>query len=276
MLGMGLLMLAGTAYAGTTPSFGAVSCAAGTAETQAAPRAVAVRAVQGRGGAQVRPAAQVTRNDKADATFELRPAADGGAEVTAVSGDLRVTKTVQATGEVVLKLASGQETVNIAITNNGTTVQRGRQRVDLPRSSRSNSRIGEARRLLADSPSVLRYRALADALINADDRTPSGIAMIITDAEVGLLTGDVGAPRRIAEHLGRRGRAGTRPAGMALDCFALMETRMTEAWTDYVSCYISVSGNILENRMQELCAVRWLVQIESYWFGFLSCTGFNW
>ena len=26
---------------------------------------------------------------------------------------------------------------------------------------------------------------------------------------------------------------------------------------------------------RHLCALRWIIQVESYWFGFLSCTGFS-
>ncbi|MGC4082119.1 MAG: hypothetical protein QM736_08445 [Vicinamibacterales bacterium] len=153
---------------------------------------------------------------------------------------------------------------------------RGRKLVDMPRGGHAAERALDARRLLADSTAVTRYRALADSLIDTDDQSPAALAVIIADATVGLLSGDVGAPRRLAKHLAGRGGVGARPAGMALDCFTVMEQRMTEAWRDYTSCYISVSDNPLYAFYQELCATRWVVQVESYWFGFVSCTGFNW
>lgn len=223
----------------------------------------------------VRPAAQVTRNERADVTFEVRPAADGGTQVTATGGGVQVTKTVQATGEIVLQLKAGSDTVSIGVNGRGTTVNRGRQRIDLPRNVDAPGRRPAVRRLLAESDAVVRARGVADVLMMANDRSPAAMGLILTDAVLGVLSGDVGAPRRIAEFMARGGSRNVRPAGMAIDCFTLMEQRMVEAWTDYVSCWMSVSSLIFSDYLQEACALRWVVQAESYWFNFISCTGFN-
>ena len=225
--------------------------------------------------AGLRPAAQVTRNEKADVTFEVRPAADGGTQVTATSSGVQVTKTVQATGEFVLQLKAGSDTVSIAVNGRGTTVNRGRQRVDLPRNVDAPGRRPAARRLLAESDAVVRARGVADALMMANDRSPAAMGLILADAVLGVLSGDVGAPRCIAEFMARGGAKKLRPAGMAIDCFTLMEQRMVEAWNDYVSCWMSVGSLIFSDYLQEACALRWVVQAESYWFSFISCTGFN-
>jgi hypothetical protein len=110
------------------------------------------------------------------------------------------------------------------------------------------------------------------ALLESEDRSPASLAFITSDAVAGLLTGDVGAPRRIAQFMARPGMSKVRQAGMAVDCFTLMETRMNDSWTDYMGCVASVLGY---SYFQDLCAYRWVIQSESYWFNFISCTGFN-
>ena len=99
------------------------------------------------------------------------------------------------------------------------------------------------------------------------------MATMLASAVAGLLTGDVGAPRRIAQFMARRGLSKVRRAGMAIDCYTLMEIRFTDAWTDYVGCVASVLSGF--TYWQDLCAYRWVLQSESYWFNFISCTGFN-
>ena len=106
----------------------------------------------------------------------------------------------------------------------------------------------------------------------ADEWSAAAVAVIVADGTVGVLTGDVGAPGRGAQHLSRRGRARSRPAALAVDCFYLMETRFVTAWDDYVSCYYAVQDNPI---YANLCAWRWTLQVESYWFSFISCSGFS-
>lgn len=250
-------------------------CPAGVGPQVTAASFQVARQAQPRPRAGVRPAAQVTRSEKADVTFELRPSADGGAELTATNGGVQITKTVRPTGEFVLTLKSGADVVTMTVTGKGTTVSRGRQSVALPRGVDAPGRRPAARRMLADSESVVRYRGMADALMAANDRSPAALGVIIADAMLGVLSGDVGAPRRIAEYLAHGGTKRMRPAGMAIDCFTLMEQRMTEAWNDYVACWFSVGNIMFSDYWQELCAARWLIQVESYWFNFISCSGFN-
>lgn len=227
------------------------------------------------GARATKTAAQVTRNERANVTFEVRPSGDGGAELTATAAGVEISKSVQPTGEFVLTVKAGADAVTVAVSGRGTRLSRGRQSVDLPRGADAPGRRPAARRMLADSDAIVRYRAMADGLMASDDRSPAALGVIIADAMVGALSGDVGAPRRVADFLARGGRKNARPAGLAIDCFTLMEQRMVEAWSDYVSCWMSVSNIMFSDYWQELCAVRWVIQVESYWFNFLSCSGFN-
>jgi hypothetical protein len=260
--------------AATSPAparFGAASCSAAPAAVATATQVATRPAASGR--ERVRPVAQVTRNQAADVTFEVRPAASGGVEVAATRGDLQVTKTVQSTGEFVLTLTNARDTVAISVSGQGTTVTRGKSTVALRRNDASPDTDDKARRLLADSRAVLAYRSLAAALIDAEDRSPASMALIVGDAVVGMLTGDVGAARRIAKFLAHRAADNRRPVGMAIDCFTLMEQRMVEAWVDYWSCYGSLYPYSL---IFDACGYRWVLQVESYWFSFISCSGFSW
>jgi hypothetical protein len=220
----------------------------------------------------VRPAAQVTRNERADVTFELRPSSSGAIELIARRGGLEVAKTVRPDGEFVLEIAAGGDRVAIAVSGEATTVARGRAKVTLPRGAETEAMAAAARRLLAESGAIVQFRALAAALVADDDRSPAGIATIVADAAVGTLTGDVGATGRAAQYFGRRGRGPVRQAALAVDCFALMETRFVEAWDDYNACWISTMWS---GFYQNLCAWRWTLQVESYWFSFISCSGFS-
>jgi hypothetical protein len=218
------------------------------------------------------PAAQVKRNDRADVTFELRPSADGGVTLGARGHGLTITKTVQSNGDFVLDIETARDRVVIAASGSGATVTRGDSVLTLSRSDSSDAPLVAVRKALAGSDAIVRYRALAAALMQNDDRSHEALALIIADAAVGLLTGDVGAPGRVARLLGERARGRVRPVGMAVDCFTVMETRMVDAWYDYGLCFESTAYNSF---YQSLCSWRWTIQVESYWFNFLSCTGFS-
>jgi hypothetical protein len=238
---------------------------------------VAIAGFEPGGGASAREpqptaVAQVTRNDRADVTFELRPAAGGAIALVGRSGNFEVTKTVQSNGEFTIELATPRDHVAISVTGGGATVTRAKSPVRLSRSDASETPAAAARQLLAGSTAVVRFRAVAAALMQTDDRSHASLGFIIADATVGLLAGDVGAPGRVARLLGDRKRANVRPAGMAVDCFTVMETRMVEAWNDFGMCYMSTAYNSF---YQNLCSWRWTIQVESYWFNFLSCTGFS-
>lgn len=259
------------AWAAGASTFGAVSCAEPVGAKATPVRlATSGQGTGRRGAVAARPAAQVSRNERADVTLELRAADGGGAEVVGTSGDLQIKKTVQNGGDFVLEISTPRDRVSVAVSGQETSASRGRTRVRMPRSTAGGAEEGRTRRLLADSEAVLRMRGVAAALIDSDDRSPAALSVVMADAIVGMLAGDVGAPRRVAKYLARNGGSGVRPAAMAVDCFTVMETRMNEAWNDYTACWSSVYPTL-----QTWCGYRWILQAESYWFSFLSCSGMS-
>ncbi|MGE3520972.1 MAG: hypothetical protein AB7J63_18680 [Vicinamibacterales bacterium] len=227
-----------------------------------------------RGGAVVEAvAAQVSRSDQADLTFEIRPL-ENGVQVVGRRGRLEITKSVHPGGEFELELAVARgDKVTFAVNSESTRVSRGKTNVTLPHGTPDEAAEMKIRRLLADSPAVAQFRAAAAALVDTEDSSPPALAFVVSDAAVGALTGDVGAPGRVAKHLGRNARGRVRPAGMAADCYTVMETRMMFASNDYQQCWIST---IYNSFYQGMCSWRWLLQVESYWFSFISCSGIKW
>jgi hypothetical protein len=217
------------------------------------------------------PAAQVIRNDRADATFEIRQRDDHSVEMNGRSGDLQISKSVTSDGGLLLDLRTGSDHVSIGVSGQGTTVTRNGATVSWPRGS-SDARPQEARRLLAGSESLLQFRRIGASLIEAGDRSVPGVAVLIADAAVGQLTGDVGAVRRAARFLAHAGDSNRRPAALLPDCFQTMDSDMIFALDDYAACLGSVWGNVL---WEDLCAWRWVVEVESVWFQFIGCSGFG-
>ena len=258
-----LLQAASCPVPGANLHLGGSRTAAKVASLQAGQEAVTSRR---------HPVAQITRSERADATFEVRPGEDGAVQLNGRRGDLEFTKSVLSDGTFTLSLSAGGDRVTIAVTSDATVVTRGRSKITLSGGTGTEEQTRAVRRLLADSNAVLRFRALAAVLLIGDEWSAPAVAVMMADATVGALTGDVGAPGRAAQHLSRRGRARARPVAFAVDCFYLMETRFVQAWDDYVSCYFSVQDNPI---YANLCAWRWTLQVESYWFSFISCSGFS-
>lgn len=268
--GVCVLFLAVVLGTVTASVFGAAEGAASAAVAASGPLAAGQEYGSGAG---VKRAAQVSRSEQADVTFELRPLENGAVQVVGRRGRLEVTKNIQPTGEFELELSSDRDRVTIAVSSAVTKITRGKTTVALRPGTSDEDEEVKVRRVLAESKAVTQFRAVAAALVDTDDSSPGAMAFVIADAVVGSLTGDVGAPRRTAQHLGRKARRNVRPVGMAADCFAVMEQKMMFASNDFNECWV---GTLFNSFYQTLCSYRWVIQVESYWFSFISCSGFNW
>lgn len=216
---------------------------------------------------------QVSRNERLLTTFSVRRGDDSAAELLAQRGDFEVRKRVQPTGEFVLDLALGNDRVHLEMLATQTVVQRAGTRFVLDRASVTDAEMAQVARMLAESKAVRRFRWLSDQVMRVEDDSAGALALLTSDALVGALSGDAGAPRRVALHLSRRGRARQRPVRLAPSCYDQMETRMVDAWNDFEACVQSTEDSPF---YQQLCSWRWLLMVESHWFTFVTCTGFNW
>jgi hypothetical protein len=254
------------------------AAAAGMDRPVAAPRAgqppVACATVTAGLGPAVtlRPAAaQVRHLDRAEITFHAGVTEDGSIQVEGRGGAFLFRKKSSANGQFTLDLEGPSDKVGISLTESALTVTRGRRRVVLSLGGFGDRELDQARVLLAGSSAVRLARVAAAAVQEAEDDSAAAVSLLIGDALVGLLTGDEGAPGRVARHLARHGRAGVRRIATT-DCYGEWERRVLRASYEWQSCASSFS---VWNPVRNVCAFRWALQVESYWFTFLSCTGFN-
>lgn len=221
------------------------------------------------GAVRARPVVQVTRNEPADLTFEVRPSPNGALVVQATGGDFAMRKTVQQGGGWTLELQSRSDSVVINVAEHDFSVRRGQKSVSVALATATEENLFEVRRLLADSRAVALFRAASAAIEASEDDSAPSAAVLMSDSLVGALTGDVGAPRRIARHLARHVLAKTRRVGMGADCYGVWEQRVMTSWMDYMGCVMDVSPWAM---LQIMCAARWSLQVESYWWTFIACS----
>jgi hypothetical protein len=251
------------AQAATTPPF-LSSCRPAAVQFQQVP--------------SIRPAAaQVRRVEPADLTFQAVTTNDGAIQIEARGGDLVFRKKVRADGSFDLLLEGRGDAVAVAFDQSTITVVRNRRRVAIstgPNAEGAKVQEGltAAQRLLAGSSATSLLRLAATAVQDAEDDSAASASLLVADAVVGMLTGDSGAPGRVARYMARHARARVQRAAMQTDCYYSWEGSVLHASYEWESCASAFS---VWNPTRHLCALRWTIQIESYWFTFLSCTGFS-
>jgi hypothetical protein len=217
-------------------------------------------------GAAARPAGQVRHYQKPNLTFNASTTVEGEVLLEGAGVDFGFRKKVQSSGRYSLDLEAGRDKVALRVTESEITISRGGQ-VIIVTPDAPEAVADSVRRLLADSAAVRKLRS-AGAVFEADeDDSPAASAVLLSDAVVGALAGDVGAPRRVARLLSKRARAMSRSAGQRPpSCYYQWEQSMMWVWMDFEECAVlwNYGG---------WCTARWTLQTESAWFSFLSCSG---
>jgi hypothetical protein len=216
-------------------------------------------------------AGQVRHVEAADITFYGSTTIDGGIQVEGRGGDLVFRKKSMPDGQFVLDLEAPGDRVAIGLTQHSITVERGTRQISVSLEAGSEQQLADIRTLLADSAAVYLTRVAAAAVQEAEDDSAASAAMIIGDALVGMLTGDPGAPGRAARYLSRHARTAIRRVATT-DCYRTWERRVLRASYELESCARSFN---VWNPIRNVCVFRWALQVESYWFTFLSCSGLN-
>jgi hypothetical protein len=213
-----------------------------------------------------RPIGQVRHYQKPNLTFSASTTVDGEVQIEASGGDFGFRKRVQSSGAYTLDLQAGSDTLTFRVTGSEITITRGKQTRVITHDL-NESIAADVRRMLSDSAAVRKLR-LAGAMFEADeDDSPAAAAVLLSDAVVGALTGDVGAPHRIARLLAKRARSLSRTAGQRPpSCYSQWEQTMMWVWMDFEECSVLWNYGFW-------CTARWTLQTESAWFSFLSCSG---
>jgi hypothetical protein len=215
----------------------------------------------------VRTAAQVSRNKKADLTFATRSTPEG-VEIDGHGGDLAFRKTVRQNGSFTLDLEARHDQVSIDFSGPSVTVKRGKTTVTLGDTRNAEDDLTRVHKLLADSPAIALSRVAAAAVLNSEDDSAESASVLLSDAMIGALTGDPGAPARAAKHLSRHLQARLRKA--VADCYGQFESMVWNAFMDYEDC----AGTFgIWDPLQYACSLRYFVMAESYWFQFVGCLG---
>jgi len=210
-----------------------------------------------------------------DALFSLAPLPDGRREMTVRTGDLDLQKRVAPNGEASLRLQARDDLVVIDISGATVTVTRGRTRVVLSATSPDEASLLAAQQALAGSRAIRRLRTFASELERSPDLGPAVAGVALADALLGYLSGDTGAPARLAARLKARRDARVRQVRyvqdgeMEVGCYRTWEHEVILAWSEYEGCKADFEW---WNPIQELCTVRYLLWVESAWFQFLGCS----
>jgi hypothetical protein len=223
------------------------------------------------GPAAPRPATQVRYNDEAGLAFTTTATATGDIAIEARNAELTFHKIVSAGGRFTLELGSARDKVGLRFDEHAVTVSRGKKTVALTFSRATEDDYDSVRRLLADSRAVLLLRTAAAAFERDESDSAESAAVVMADAVVGALSGDVGAVGRTSRRLSRHARGGLRNIAAGTSCYESYEQGVTRADYEYWQCNWDVYPNPF---LMRLCQVRFIVWAESLWFSFLTCFGF--
>ena len=248
------------------------SCRITEAIGVAGPGTAVGHAVPARLTASVRPVAQVHRNEKANLTISSMATVDGGVQIEGRGAELSFRKKVRPNGTVSLTLEAQHDRVQIELGGSTVAITRGGTTVTVGDPQSFEADLGRVQKMLGDSRAVRLSRIAAAAVQNSEDDSPESAGVIMSDAIVGALTGDVSAPDRAARHLSRHVRAGVRKAASGGFCYRDYENEVWTGYLDMEACLVSV-GEF--SPMRYACTFRYLVWAESSWFRFLGCTGFG-
>ena len=130
-------------------------------------------------------------------------------------------------------------------------VTRGRKTITLTAQATEED-LSAVSRLLADSRAVRQMRAKGAAFEADEEDSAAAASLLFADALVGTLTGDVGAPHRVARLLSKKARAGLRTVqGRPNTCYYQWEQTCLWAYMDYEEYAL------LYWSPQLMCATRW-------------------
>lgn len=250
VVGLGLAT-ASTAFAGPAPS-----ASAGSAS----------------GRPSVRPAAQVQYDQEVGAVHSVQMTPDGGARILTDAPGVRVEKLLYQ-DHFVVTLTADRDRVEVRAAAGSVSVRRGRRSHTFASATVSERDLDEARKVLQGSRAVRAFRVLA-AQLEERDGTPLAESVLVSGGLIGLLDGDLAAPRRIARKLAAKHRAGLRAARTQSytsgQCWNVYSREANQIMYDFEDCTRRASWNPIYSVG---CSVEFTIRAESNWFWFLSCNG---
>jgi len=218
---------------------------------------------------------QVQHDARTNATFFFSSIGGGAVRMTVTAADLEVEKIVYPGGRSRIVLQAGSDRVSVTIGVGVVNVERrgaGRLQLDIGRATETEWL--QAKALLAGSKAVGLLRALADNLDERSLKGAGGAAIVLSDALIGHLDGDVAAVGRLLSKMRASLKARIRPAALSEEeeggkCWHTYEVAVTHAADDYNACRRMFSWY---DPRQAACAFVWSVQAEVAWAELLACS----
>lgn len=223
-------------------------------------------------------------NDADAVAYTVVRMPDGGIEFSGSAPHLEFHKTSYRDGHFNFEIASGHDRVTICMNAFALAVTRGGQTVAFATNALATENLAKIRGLLAGSRAIEQYRGLAAVLEARHDQSLEAYGVILGEAVVSWLGGDVGAPARLAQHAGRlngpaAGRVAANRAGLVFrvrrgDCWSDYEGGLMNAESDMEACF---SGAAQQSGWWQWayaagCSAEYLVRADGYWFQYLSCS----
>ena len=203
----------------------------------------------------------------------MRVAPDGTRQVFFGGPELQFQKTSRLNGRSTLTLEAEGDRVDITVSPaNGFTVARGGRAVSFYPADASEAHYDQARAVLAGSKAIRRFRGLVARL--DDPKSASVLGLQISDAIVGFLDGDVGAPERLRREIRQRRAARVRLAAADDEdesvCWRRLEEDLNGAMDNFEQCVGAVGAF---NPVSAFCAATWIIESEGIWWQYLTCVG---
>jgi hypothetical protein len=212
--------------------------------------------------------ADVKHYPKHNMTFEANGTTDGAIQVDASAGEFGFRKKVFPDGTFTVDLEATNDRVSIRYADTGVEISRGDETLVLT-TTPSEEKAAAVVRLLADSRAARLLRTKSAAFEADEDDSSAAASLLLVDGLVGSLTGDVGAPMRVARLLTKKARAQLHSASRPNTCYYSWEDTILWAYLDYEECVYFYFYPLT------MCSLRWTLQAESAWFRFIACSGFG-
>ncbi len=216
---------------------------------------------------------------RTDASFFFSLAADGGIRVTARAGELEVDKVVYRDGRSVVVLKAGADRVSVAVNVVTVEVERGDEQRRLDVLKAGDEEWLQVRVMLAGSKALRLFRALASSFDPSTLKTPAGAAVVLSDAVLGYLDGDLGAISRLTRQMRAAVQARIKPVRLTSggqesekDCWHTYEGETMHAMDDYDSCMAMFKWY---DPRRAACLTVWTLQAEVAWAELISCAGLH-
>ena len=189
-----------------------------------------------------------------------------------IDGDnLKVRKTLLANGDFDLALGTDDDLLTVIGRGTHLRVSRRGHTVDLAPEAITESDLNRIQQLMAGSTAIRRFRAMRGMLTHSSRRSGPGTAVDIIDVMIGVLKGEAPSPiTAMAEPMASGESdliAEPDPAGPS--CYENWVTEVVAAWQDYEAC---VNSFAWYNPLREVCALAWVIRVESAWFRLIGCS----